>query len=158
LVERIRWLDSSGNVISSRQRNQLNQVNYEFIQSDSEIAQGFALHGITRREELPDWQDVIDYRRMCSPLDFAFHTKASFRAGSLHDPAVLPFVLHMCAGHPLGWLCAPIAEHGLDLPSLWAPWGGELFGKQYPMMNSPPRAKFRNSKKCNVVCDNGMPG
>ena len=91
-------------------------------------------------------------------MDFAFHTKSSFRAGSIHDPAVLPFILHMCAGHPLGALCAPIAEHGLDLPSFFLPWEGDLFGKHYDNMPSPPKSKFKNSKKCNMLCDNGTPG
>ena len=160
LVQRVRWLDQKGNGIASRAHNHLNQVTNERIDAASTIGRSFAAQGVHARvgHAAPRWDKVVAYESLASPMDFDFHVKSSFRAGSIHDPAVQPFVLHMCSGHPLGWLCGPIVKHGLDLPAFFEPWGGDLFGVMHARTSAPPKAVFRNSKKCGMMCDNGQEG
>ena len=102
--------------------------------------------------------ELISHETLASPLGFGFHTKAKFVAGSIQDPLVQPFALHMCAGHPLGWLCGPIVQNGLDIPSFFQPWGGEFQGSMHPARPEPTPRIFRNSRKCTALCGNGMLG
>jgi hypothetical protein len=144
--------------IRPRAHSYMHEVSFEQIPCDSQLSQSFAAHGVYPVSPPPSFEEVADYRVLMSPLDVDFHVKQTFVAGSIHDPAVQPFILRMCAGHPLGGLCGSIAMDGLDLPSFFAPWGGEFFGKQYPVTSSPPKARFRNSAKCSAVCADGRQG
>ena len=136
----------------------MHEVRFERIPHDGVLAAAFAQHGVRPAVELPPFERVASHQTLLSPLDFDFHTKHTFVAGSIHDPAILPFIQHMCAGHPLGGFCARIAEGGLDIPSFFKPWGGTFFNREYPERPSPPKARFRNSGKCSAVCADGTPG